>query len=162
MALTPGGGHLTRENFHYSKITSGVHSRSQRRGREAGHHHWQGTRAPQSRFRLRAADRVEKWSPAGCSDIGKSSPLNVPLSSRRADRSRACRDCTHVAGYLKFETLVARVGRPMRVEMAAGLLRRKPLLHTTRPGGHILVARRCTPANARPHSASKRYRRRCR
>ena len=33
-------------------------------------------------FRLRAADRVEKWSPAGCSHSGKSSPLIVPLVSR--------------------------------------------------------------------------------
>ena len=32
------------------------------------------------RFRLRAADRVEKWSPAGRSDSGKSSPLIVRLA----------------------------------------------------------------------------------
>jgi len=30
------------------------------------------------RFRLRAADRVEKWSPVGGSDSGKSSPVVVP------------------------------------------------------------------------------------
>jgi len=37
-----------------------------------------GRESARSRFRLRAADRVEKWSPAGCSDSGKSSPLIVP------------------------------------------------------------------------------------
>ena len=31
-------------------------------------------------FRLRAADRVEKWSPAGYSDSGKSSPQSVRLA----------------------------------------------------------------------------------
>ena len=34
-------------------------------------------------FRLRAADRVEKWSPAGRSDGGKSSALTVPLTGAR-------------------------------------------------------------------------------
>ena len=33
-----------------------------------------------SGFPLRAADRVEKWSPAGRSDSGKSSPLIVRLA----------------------------------------------------------------------------------
>ncbi len=37
--------------------------------------------ASRSGFRLRAADQVEMWSPTGCSDTGKSSPLNVRLWS---------------------------------------------------------------------------------
>ena len=34
---------------------------------------------------MRAADRVEKWSPAGCSDTGKSSPLHVRLTGIARD-----------------------------------------------------------------------------
>ena len=63
-------------------------------------------------FGLRAADRVEKWSPAGRSDSGKSSPLIVPLADNfscfvRADfvrvkqtqsaRRRTVRETTRLA-----------------------------------------------------------------